>query len=119
MNELQRKFHNWMKEMDERWFDFQVKASHDNRDEYFKHQNCVNYDNEIFRLQQFNNPCKSCRLPLHLTKNFEIYGIGPVCQLCYSMHTIISASRYFSELHDKWRAEQNRVNRSRGGPLTA
>ena len=105
------KFNNWCLELDLKLYQFQIRgAAAGTEKEYWMHRNCVRYDYEIHRLRVFNNPCKSCGIPMHLVKNFEIYEVGQVCGLCHTLHTIISASRYFSDLHDKRKAEQNRTH---------
>ena len=78
-------FDNWVLELDKRLLQFQIETSNLNANDYFMHRNCILYDYEVFRLQKFNNPCRSCGLPLHLTKNFEIFGIGQVCWLCHEI----------------------------------
>lgn len=80
-------FDNWLLDLEKRFLDFQIQPNnYSTQKEYWMHRNCVLYDYEIFRLRKFNNPCRSCGIPLHLTKNFEIFGIGPVCWLCYEIN---------------------------------
>jgi hypothetical protein len=114
MNEAQMKFNNFALQLEKRWQEFQVQQPfYDSPAEYWMHRNCVLYDYEIKRLRKFNNPCRACGLPMHLTQNFEIYGVGQICQVCWTLHTIVAASKYFSNLHDIWQAEQNRIKRER------
>lgn len=115
MTESEIKFNNWAIELDSRLLDFQVKPVSVTSDDYWAHRNCVRYDYEIFRLQKFNNPCRSCGIPLHLTNNFEAYDIGVVCGLCYSMYTVLNSSRYFYELHRAWKAQQVNLKKDHGG----
>jgi hypothetical protein len=85
-DEVQIEFDNWVLELEYRWDRFQQKDTiHATENEYWMHLNCVKYDREINRLRQFNNPCKSCGLPLHLVKNFEIFELGQVCWLCHDI----------------------------------
>ena len=101
-------FNNWNIELDARWLEFQARDTCDNKEDYWMHRNCVMYDYEILRLSQFTNPCRSCSIPLHATKNFEIYGTGPVCGLCYTLHSIINLRPYFQKLHREWKENKDK-----------
>lgn len=117
MTESQIAFNNWCKDLEVRLLTFQVNTTKETEGQYWAHRNCVMYDYEIHRLRKFNNPCRSCGIPLHLTNNFEAFLYGPVCGLCYAMRTAIADNKYFYELHRKWRTEQNKKNP--GDTLTA
>lgn len=109
MKEAQVKFNNWTLELEAKYFEFQTGTNnYDKPEQYWMHRNAVLYDYEIHRLSQFKNPCRACSLPLHATKNFEVYGTGPVCGMCYTLHSIISAKPYFSALHKAWREDKDR-----------
>lgn len=116
MKQSDIKFFEWADELEKRWENYQVKPpTYLTKEQYWAHRNCVLYDYEIHRLRQFNNPCRSCSIPMHLTKNFEVPVTGPICGLCYTLYSIVSeyrspttGKRYFYELHAMWFDEKRK-----------
>ena len=69
-------------------------------DDYVANNNARGYD-RVFRVLQKRCQAPGCRYPLPDVNNFEVFGYGPVCNLCHTMHSLLSGRAYWVAIQQR------------------